>query len=76
MGEEKGPGHTKFIANEDGSIWRRQWNDPSWTTRYCDASDLVGALAPDRITRMLADAYEMGRDDQREIVRRAIGASK
>ena len=76
MSEERGPGHTKFIANEDGSISRRRWNDPSWTNRFANPEELKGPLGPERIAYLLARAYQMGRDDQQEIIRSAIGCSK
>lgn len=75
MAGQVGPGNTQFIPNDDGSISVRRWNDPSWTTRFAEAPNLDGKFAPSLISHLLARAYEMGRDDQRQIIRNAIGTS-
>jgi hypothetical protein len=68
-----GPGQTRFIPNEDGSITLRRWNDLGWSTRFADTCDLTGKMAPENITRLLARAYQMGMDDKATIIRQAIG---
>lgn len=73
MTEQTGPGHTRFIPNEDGSISVKRWNDKGWVNRFADAHDLSGKLAPERITRLLARAYKMGMEDKATIIKRAIG---
>jgi hypothetical protein len=70
---DAGPGKTRFIPNEDGSITARRWNDESWSTRFADAHDLTGKQAPKHIARLLARAYQMGMDDKATIIKQAIG---
>jgi hypothetical protein len=76
MSVERGPGYTQFIPNDDGSISVRHWNDPSWTNPLADRESLTGGLAASNIAHLLARAYQMGRNDQQEIIRSAIGCSK
>jgi len=71
--DDTGPGKTCFIPNEDGSITMRRWNEVGWSTRFADAHDLTGAMAPEHITRLLARAYQMGMDDKATIIKQAIG---
>lgn len=73
MSTDTGPGKTRFIANEDGSITLKRWNNDGWMTRFADAQDLQGKMAPERITWLLAKAYKMGMDDKSTIIKQAIG---
>jgi hypothetical protein len=68
MTAAKGPGLTRWQANEDGSISCIRWNDPSWHTAFMDKH----SMQPTWIALKLHDAYEMGRKDQAELMRRAI----
>lgn len=70
---ETGPGKTRFIPNEDGSITLRRWNDAGWCTLLAEAHSLRGAGATERFTRLLAEAYQMGLDDKASIIKQAIG---
>jgi hypothetical protein len=73
MSDDTGPGKTKFIPNDDGSISLKRWNDAGWVTRFADAQDLQGNLAPSHIAHLLARAYHMGMDDKASLIKQAIG---
>lgn len=69
---EIGPGKTRFLANADGSLSVRRWNDPSWQTYLASAHELTGTAATATITRLLAEAYKMGMEDKATIIRQAL----
>lgn len=69
---ETGPGKTRFIPNEDGSISVRRWNDPAWHTSWARAEELTGKMAGENITRLLARAYQMGMEDKATIIKAAL----
>lgn len=68
MAEQRGPGHTSYIANEDGSISRRRWNDPAWTNHLVGANPSAWKIAS-----LLREAYLDGLRDKAEQFRRVIG---
>ena len=68
MAEQKGPGETQWKANDEGGVDCIRWNDPSWRTRFMDSYD----MKPSAVAIKLRHAYEMGRRDQAELLRRAL----
>lgn len=56
-----GPGHTRFVPLEDGSIVRRRWNDPTWSNRFATADDLKSAS---HVAELLRAAYVEGFNDR------------
>lgn len=68
MDERKGPGETQWRANDEGGVDCIRWNDPSWRTRFMDTYD----LSPYAVATKLRQAYEMGRRDQAELLRRVV----
>jgi len=72
MADSIGPGKTRFIPNDDGSLSLRRWNDPAWQTRFADAHELTGHRAGENITRLLAKAYTMGMEDKATIIKDAL----
>lgn len=73
MSEPKGPGETRYIANEDGSITRRFQNDPAWACRVTFSTE---DLTPSRVAWLLAEAHKLGWDERGLAVRRALGVSE
>ncbi|ARB14240.1 hypothetical protein Ccr5_gp022 [Caulobacter phage Ccr5] len=73
MSDERGPGHTKFYASEDGKhVMRCLNNDPAWVSPVVHDEAPLPAW---KVASMLQDAYNLGKREQQEIIRRAIGAS-
>lgn len=70
---DTGPGKTRFIPNEDGSISLKRWNDDGWVTRLADAQDLSGKLAAENVCRLLRTAYQMGLEERATLIKQAIG---
>lgn len=70
---DTGPGKTRFIPNDDGSISLKRWNDDGWVTQFSDAHSLKGPRGPQNTTRLLARAYQMGMEDKATIIKQAIG---
>uniref|UniRef100_A0AB74UM59 Uncharacterized protein n=1 Tax=Caulobacter phage BL57 TaxID=3348355 RepID=A0AB74UM59_9VIRU len=69
----RGPGHTKFFASDDGKlVMRSLHNDPAWTQPVAHDEAPLPAW---KVASLLQDAYDLGRREQQEIVRRAIGAA-
>ena len=68
MEDAKGPGCTRWEADDNGGITCIRWNDPSWRTHFMDKHELTAWS----VASKLKDAYEAGRRDQAELMRRAI----
>lgn len=65
-----GAGHTLYFANEDGSISRSTWNDPSWSNRIIEKADL---MSPHIVANLLQEAYKAGYEERGIVIRNAIG---
>lgn len=71
----RGPGNTFWYISDDGEICRCRWNDAAW----CNTTHVnVGEGAKIReweILKLLNEAYRMGMDDQKLIIRNALGVN-
>lgn len=67
-----GPGETQYIPNDDGSISKRRWNDPAWTTHLADAEPIPAW----RVAYLLRQAYLEGWDDRAVSIRNALGVKQ
>lgn len=67
-----GPGETQYIQNDDGSISKRRWNDPAWTTHLADAEPIPAW----RVAYLLRQAYLEGWDDRAVSIRNALGVKQ
>lgn len=67
-----GPGETKYITNDDGSISKRRWNDPAWTTHLADAEPIPAW----RVAYLLRQAYLEGWNDRAVSIRNALGVKQ
>jgi hypothetical protein len=68
----KGPGHTTWEANDDGSITQRYHGDDCWATRLMNPDEVV----PWRVASALREAYLMGMEDKAEQMWRVLGVPK
>lgn len=66
--QARGPGETRWEADDEGRITCIRWNNPSWRTRFMDGYD----MNPSSVALKLHQAYEMGRKDQAELLRRVV----
>ncbi len=67
-----GPGETQYIPSDDGSISKRRWNSPAWTTHLVDA----GPIPSSRVAYLLRQAYLEGWDDRAVSIRNALGVKQ
>ncbi len=70
-----GPGNTVWFVDDQGEIIKCRWNDVAWSNRTFVNISGEQRISSWEILKLINDAYKMGMDDQKIIIKNALGVN-